>query len=63
MRRSPQRGNKDKDKKGQKTMKTKLVDAMVNAASMVLEGILLTLPLWVVAVGGSAVVGIAYLCK
>lgn len=44
-------------------MKTKLVDAMVNAASMVLEGILLTLPLWVVAVGGSAVVGIAYLCK
>ena len=44
-------------------MKTKLVNAMVNAASMVLEGILLTLPLWVVAVGGSAVVGIACLCK
>ena len=44
-------------------MKTKLVDVMVNAASMMLEGILLTLPLWVVAVGGSAVVVIAYLCK
>ena len=44
-------------------MKTKLVDAVENAVGMMLEGILLTLPLWVVAVVGSAVVGIAYLCK
>ena len=44
-------------------MKTKLVDAVENAVGMMLEGILLTLPLWVVAVVGSAVVGRAYLCK
>ena len=62
MRRSPRKGKGQRQERTKK-MKTKLVDAMVNAASMVLEGILLTLPLWVVAVGGSAVVGIAYLCK
>ena len=44
-------------------MKRKIMDAVENAVSMMLEGIVLTLPLWVVAVGGSAVVGIAYLCK
>ena len=44
-------------------MKNKIMDAIENAVSMMLEGIVLTLPLWVVAVGGSAVVGIAYLCK
>ena len=44
-------------------MKSKVMDAVENAVGMMLEGILLTLPLWVVAVGGSAVVGIAYLCK
>ena len=43
-------------------MKTKIMDAVVNAVSMVLEGIVLTLPLWIVAVCGSAVVGIAYVC-
>ena len=44
-------------------MKNRMIDAVVNAASMVLEGIMLTIPLWIVAVGGSAVVGITYLCK
>ena len=44
-------------------MKNKIMDAIENAVSMMLVGIVLTLPLWVVAVGGSAVVGIAYLCK
>ncbi len=44
-------------------MKNKVMDAIENVVSMMLEGILLTLPLWVVAVCGSAVVGIAYLCK
>lgn len=44
-------------------MKRKIMDAVENAVSMMLEGIVLTLPLWVVAVCGSAVVGIAYLCK
>lgn len=44
-------------------MKRKIMDAVENAVSMMLVGIVLTLPLWVVAVGGSAVVGIAYLCK
>ena len=44
-------------------MKNKIMDVVENAVSMMLEGIVLTLPLWVVAVGGSAVVGIAYLCK
>ena len=57
------RPHKDKDKERTKTMKNKVMDAIENAVSMMLEGILLTLPLWVVAVGGSAVVGIAYLCK
>ena len=44
-------------------MNRKIMDAVENAVSMMLEGIVLTLPLWVVAVCGSAVVGIAYLCK
>ena len=44
-------------------MKRKIMDAVENAVGMMLVGIVLTLPLWVVAVGGSAVVGIAYLCK
>ena len=44
-------------------MKNRMIDAVVNAASMVLEGILFTIPLWIVAGIGSAVVGITYLCK
>lgn len=44
-------------------MKNRIIDAMENAASMALEGILLTLPLWIVAVGGTALVGLIQLCK
>ena len=44
-------------------MKEKIKDAAVNVTSMMLEGILLALPLWVVAIGGTAVVGIAYICQ
>lgn len=44
-------------------MKKQMIDMMENAASMALEGILLTLPLWVVAVGGSVLVGILHLCR
>lgn len=44
-------------------MKKQVVDMMENAASMALEGILLTLPLWIVAVGGAVVVGILHICR
>ena len=42
-------------------MKNRIKDAAINAASMVLEGMALTFPLWVLAAVGSAVLGIMYL--
>ena len=44
-------------------MKNRMIDAITNAVDAVLVGMLLTLPLWIVAGVGSAVVGITYLCK
>ena len=44
-------------------MKKQMIDMMENAASMVLEGILLTFPLWIVAFGGAVVVGILHICR
>lgn len=44
-------------------MKTKIVDTLANVADMTLTGMLLTLPLWIVALGGSAIVGIMYIFK
>ena len=44
-------------------MKNKMIDAITNAVDAVLVGMVLTLPLWIVAGVGSAVVGVMYVCK
>ena len=44
-------------------MKNRIMDAIDNAVSAVLVGVMLTIPLWVVAGVGSAIVGVMYICK
>ena len=55
--------NKDKDKERTKEMKTKIIDALAEAVGNLLEAALLALPLTVVVVGGSVLVGILHLCR
>ena len=44
-------------------MKTKIIDALAEAVGNLLEAMLLALPLTVVVVGGSVLVGILHICR